>query len=305
MTSRRRALLAAALLAVASSCSPAPRVGRSPTRPRRRSRRPDQRGLRLPDRWRLPASRGRLGRLARLVLRRRRGRPGLLDLLRERLPDPGRRARRRPPRRALQLAAAASSSSELGDDPHWGGEYLVDVSTAGKRRRAADWVAQMTDGCASKGFEAVEYDNLDSWTRFDGTPLRDGGPVRQAAEPSPSRSCSPSAPTPTASPSARRTRRTSPRAVARRSASTSRSPRSARATRVRRYRHVYGNRVIAIEYRRRDFTQGVPRRSATEISVVLRDRQVTHARLAASTSTTPAERSAPRHGTVPPDRVGL
>ena len=29
----------------------------------------------------------------------------------------------------------------------------------------------MIDGCAEQGYEAVEYDNLDSWTRFDGTPL--------------------------------------------------------------------------------------------------------------------------------------
>ena len=28
----------------------------------------------------------------------------------------------------------------------------------------------MITTCERKGFEAVEYDNLDSWTRFDGTP---------------------------------------------------------------------------------------------------------------------------------------
>ncbi len=28
----------------------------------------------------------------------------------------------------------------------------------------------MIETCARKGFAAVEYDNLDSWTRFDGTP---------------------------------------------------------------------------------------------------------------------------------------
>ena len=61
--------------------------------------------------------------------------------------------------------------TKLGDDPKWGGEYLVDISSPGKRRRAAAWVAQMIDGCAAGGYEAVEFDNLDSWTRFDGTPL--------------------------------------------------------------------------------------------------------------------------------------
>ncbi|CAN5405197.1 endo alpha-1,4 polygalactosaminidase [soil metagenome] len=60
---------------------------------------------------------------------------------------------------------------KLGDDPHWGGEYLVDISTASKRRHAAQWVSQMIDKCAQKGYDAVEYDNLDSWTRFNGTPL--------------------------------------------------------------------------------------------------------------------------------------
>jgi hypothetical protein len=29
----------------------------------------------------------------------------------------------------------------------------------------------MVDACAAKGFQAVEFDNLDSWTRFDGTDL--------------------------------------------------------------------------------------------------------------------------------------
>ena len=61
--------------------------------------------------------------------------------------------------------------SRLGDDPNWGGEYLVDISSAAKRARAADWIQQMIQGCADKGFDAVEYDNLDSWTRFDGTPV--------------------------------------------------------------------------------------------------------------------------------------
>ena len=59
--------------------------------------------------------------------------------------------------------------SELGDDPNWGGEYLVDIRDAGKRARAADWLQPMIKTCARKGFDAVEYDNLDSWTRFDGT----------------------------------------------------------------------------------------------------------------------------------------
>jgi hypothetical protein len=71
---------------------------------------------------------------------------------------------------------------ELGDDPRWGGEYLVDLSTATKRAAAGRHVRRMVDACAQHGFEAVEFDNLDSWTRFDGTPMADEVPFgRQAA----------------------------------------------------------------------------------------------------------------------------
>jgi Glycoside-hydrolase family GH114 len=60
---------------------------------------------------------------------------------------------------------------ELGDDPNWGGEYLVDISTAENRAAALAHVQQMVDACADKGFAAVEFDNRDSWTRFDDTDL--------------------------------------------------------------------------------------------------------------------------------------
>ncbi|AOS63513.1 Glycoside-hydrolase family GH114 [Actinoalloteichus hymeniacidonis] len=61
--------------------------------------------------------------------------------------------------------------NELGDDPNWGGEYLVDISTESNRADAVEHLRPMIETCADKGFEAVEYDNLDSWIRFDGTPL--------------------------------------------------------------------------------------------------------------------------------------
>ena len=61
--------------------------------------------------------------------------------------------------------------TRLGDDPKWGGEYLIDIRSERKRERAARWVQPMLEVCAAKGYEAVEFDNLDSWTRFDGTPL--------------------------------------------------------------------------------------------------------------------------------------
>ena len=69
---------------------------------------------------------------------------------------------------------------ELGDDPNWGGEYLIDISTPEHRAAAAAWLEPMIATCAAKGFKAVEPDNLDSWTRFDGTPMEDRVPFGEA-----------------------------------------------------------------------------------------------------------------------------
>ena len=70
--------------------------------------------------------------------------------------------------------------SRLGDDPNWGGEYLIDISTAAKRVAATNHVRPMIARCRQKGFRAVEFDNLDSWTRFDGTPLKKQVPFGKA-----------------------------------------------------------------------------------------------------------------------------
>jgi hypothetical protein len=70
---------------------------------------------------------------------------------------------------------------KLGDDPNWGGEFLIDISSPAKRAAAARHVRPMVDRCARKGFEAVEFDNLDSWTRFDGTPLANRVPFGRRA----------------------------------------------------------------------------------------------------------------------------
>jgi hypothetical protein len=52
-------------------------------------------------------------------------------------------------------------------DEDWD-EPLLDTSTEAKRARLADIVGDWIDGCAEAGFDAVEPDNLDSWTRSDG-----------------------------------------------------------------------------------------------------------------------------------------
>ncbi|MFF3641135.1 endo alpha-1,4 polygalactosaminidase [Streptomyces sp. NPDC002564] len=50
-------------------------------------------------------------------------------------------------------------------DGAWG-EAVLDIRTADKRRRIAAKVNGWIDGCAAKGFQAVEPDNYDTYTRF-------------------------------------------------------------------------------------------------------------------------------------------
>ena len=70
-------------------------------------------------------------------------------------------------------------SGQLVEDPDWPGEYLLDTSTAAKRDGIAAIENGWIDGCASAGFQAVEPDNLDSWTRSDGL-LTQAGNVAMA-----------------------------------------------------------------------------------------------------------------------------
>lgn len=50
-------------------------------------------------------------------------------------------------------------------DGDWG-EAVLDIRTADKRARIAAKVNGWIDGCADKGFQAVEPDNYDTFTRF-------------------------------------------------------------------------------------------------------------------------------------------
>ncbi len=52
-------------------------------------------------------------------------------------------------------------------DEAWG-EWLLDLRTNAKRRALARIVGRWTERCAADGFDAVEYDNLDSFTRSHG-----------------------------------------------------------------------------------------------------------------------------------------
>jgi hypothetical protein len=56
---------------------------------------------------------------------------------------------------------------EVGD-PDWPGEVLLDTSSARKRAGLTKVLNRWIDDCARKGFQAVEPDNLDTWTRSKG-----------------------------------------------------------------------------------------------------------------------------------------
>lgn len=53
-------------------------------------------------------------------------------------------------------------------DPDWPDEALLDTSTPDRRERIAAMVEPWIAGCADAGFDAVEFDNLDSYTRSHG-----------------------------------------------------------------------------------------------------------------------------------------
>lgn len=52
-------------------------------------------------------------------------------------------------------------------DPDWPGEYILDPTSEKNRETIFKSRSHLIHACADKGFDAVEVDNLDSWTRFD------------------------------------------------------------------------------------------------------------------------------------------
>ena len=161
----------------------------------------------------------------------------------------------------------------LGDDPHWGGEYLIDIRNANKRGRAADWVQQMIQGCADKGFDAVEYDNLDSWTRFDGTPLADDVPFEKPDALAYAKLLANRAHALNLAVAQKNTADVTPTQSANVGFDFAIAEECSRYSECNRYQHVYGNHVIEIEYRLEDFRKAC-RTVGPDISVVLRDRLV-------------------------------
>jgi hypothetical protein len=59
-------------------------------------------------------------------------------------------------------------------DPGWPDEVLLDTRSAGTRATIARVLGADVTRCADRGFDAVEFDNLDSWTRSGGRLTRTG-----------------------------------------------------------------------------------------------------------------------------------
>jgi hypothetical protein len=163
--------------------------------------------------------------------------------------------------------------SKLGDDPHWGGEYLVDVSTSAKRKKAARWVGQMIDGCAKKGYDAVEFDNLDSWTRFDGTPLAKKVPFGKPQALAFAKLIADRAHADDMAVGQKNTADITPNQSSTVGFDFAIAEECGHYNECDRYTKVYGDEVIVVEYHRDDFDEDC-RTIGDEISVVIRDRNV-------------------------------
>ncbi|MEU4451911.1 endo alpha-1,4 polygalactosaminidase [Nocardioides sp. NPDC023903] len=64
-------------------------------------------------------------------------------------------------------ALLRDASGDPVRDPDWPDEIILDPSTASARASILEVIEPVIAGCADDGFDAVEIDNLDTWTRFD------------------------------------------------------------------------------------------------------------------------------------------
>lgn len=56
-------------------------------------------------------------------------------------------------------------------DPEWPGEHPIDIGTEAHREEATEFVSRALTTCAERGFDAVEFDNLDSYLRYPNLPF--------------------------------------------------------------------------------------------------------------------------------------
>lgn len=149
-------------------------------------------------------------------------------------------------------------------DQDWN-EALLDVSTPARRAAAAAIVGAWIDGCAHRGFQAVEPDNLDSYERSGGRLTPDDNAAFAALL-------------------ARRAHADGLAIAQKNTADLLPRRRSigfdlavteecGRYDECDRYASAYPGRVFDIEYRRRDLTAACRDRDGS-LSVVLRDREV-------------------------------
>jgi hypothetical protein len=54
------------------------------------------------------------------------------------------------------------------EDANWSGEFLLDTGTEAKRQALLPIVSQWIEECAAKGYDAIEADNLDTYSRSNG-----------------------------------------------------------------------------------------------------------------------------------------
>lgn len=145
-------------------------------------------------------------------------------------------------------------------DTDWN-EMLLDVSTAAKRTAIAGIVGDWIAGCATDGFDAVEIDNLDSYSRSGGR-LAEADAVammRMLADAAHAHQM-PVAQKNSTALLGRRSDMATDFAVA---------EECNRYNECTDYTAVYGDAVLLIEYRRSDFDAGC--REFPQLSIVLRD----------------------------------
>jgi hypothetical protein len=150
-------------------------------------------------------------------------------------------------------------------DSYWG-EILFDISTAKKRKALASIVNGWISGCADDGFQAIEPDNLDSWTRSGGRLTRDDAFAFASLLIDHSHASGLAIGQKNAAGQAARGRSAGfDFAVA---------EECGRYKECNVYTKAYGDQVYVIEYRSQDFTYSCDRWGDT-LSIILRDRNVT------------------------------
>jgi hypothetical protein len=148
-------------------------------------------------------------------------------------------------------------------DADWN-EMLIDISTPDKRTQVAAIVDSWIAGCDAAGFDALEIDNLDSFTRSAGllTEEHAVAAMRLYADASHARGM-PAAQKNSAELVGRKIEMATDFVVA---------EECNRYTECDVYTAAYGDHVIVIEYRQVDFTAGCT--AFPDLSIVLRDRDL-------------------------------